>query len=179
MIKSEVKTELKAQLNDDPLINKRHSIAHIEKADNDIITMLKTEVEFLRNELLSKDKIMDLLIKDKCSTSDNVGFNNMHNDDDSNVYPKKSIRAKRNFTENGSIKTHNRYQILNTTPLTEHDINFNFNDDSNDFNISTNTRDNQVIKRKHYRSTTIIGDSIVKDVKSYKMRKQIPKGDKI
>lgn len=32
---------------------------------------------------------------------------------------------------------------------------------------------------KQYRSTTVIGDSIVKDVKAYKMRKHIPKRDKL
>lgn len=174
MIKVEVKSELRAQLNNEPLINKIHSVNHIEKVDNDIIIMLKTEVAFLRNELLSKDKIMELLIKDKCS-SDNVHCNNMPNDDTSFVYPKKSTKVTRTPSDNSFIKTHNRYQMLNTTPLTER--NYNYNEDSNDFDVSTNSRNQAKVKQN--RSTTIIGDSIVKDVKPYKMRKHIPKGDKL
>ena len=165
MIKLEVKNEFKS-------INNEHSlspkpITHINYTDNPIITTLQSEVEFLRKELLSKDKVIELLIKDK-RTSNNNSINCSDNDA-SFVHPKNSIKLKQNPDDNSyKINTENRFQILNTTPLTECD----------NINVSVNSTNNKT-KRKKYRSTTIIGDSVIKDIKAQKMKKNIPKGEKI
>ena len=43
---------------------------------DDLISTLKEEINFLRNEVVSKDKIIELTIKDKCDahTEKNVNF---------------------------------------------------------------------------------------------------------
>ena len=141
--------------------------------DNKLIDSLNSEVEFLRKEVASKDKIIELLI------TESRGYNNVNefkNNEPLFIHPKKSAKLNHNPEDNNyNIKIQNRFGMLDTTPLTEND-NCNFNECSGDINASVNSANN---KRKNYRSTTIIGDSIVKDVNAIKMRRCLPKGDKV
>ena len=97
--------------------------------------------------------------------------------DDPFVYPRKTSRVKNNYADkSNTIKTSNQFDILDTMPLSDGNR-FDF-DDNSAFNMPASIGSNKS-KRKTYRSTTIIGDSIIKDVKQYKMKKHLPKGDKI
>ena len=63
-IKREVKNEIKNALNSNQLnADIRNDI--VNDNNDSLITSLKSEIDFLRNELLSKDKIIEMIIKDK------------------------------------------------------------------------------------------------------------------
>ena len=200
-IKSEVSsalTELNARtistdINNSLTFQQESNNTKTDNNNNILIAALNDEIKFLRSEINSKDTIIELLIKEKPLRDDknnqtsctNAKYtesfiqHDNHSDNNSFVYPKKSFRVNHNTTDSTyNIKTHNRYQLLNTTPLTECD-DFDYNESNSDFHdVSTQGASNQV-KRKSYRSTTIIGDSIIKDIKYKKIKKDITKGDKI
>lgn len=172
MIKVEVKSEVKTQLsnNNKHLLNAKHySTPSINIPDNEIITTLTSKVEFLQKELLSKEKIIDLLLKEKHAKSNCDKIDN----DIPFIYPKKYSKLQNPSDNTFNITTHNGFQILDSSPLTEC-----IDEHNSNINTSINNINNKV-KSKNYRSTTIIGDSIVKGIKSYEMRKRIYKGDKI
>ena len=177
MVKLEVKSEVKTQLNNnnEHLLNARHyATTTVNIPDNDIITTLKSEVAFLKSELLSKEKIIDLLLKDKYLKSNCDKIDN----DIPFIHPKKYSKLQ-NSTDNNTfnITTHNGFQLLDSSPLTECNGD-DFNEHNSDINTSINNTSNKVTNRQ-YRSTTIIGDSIVKGIQQHEMRKCIAKGDKI
>lgn len=176
MIKVEVKSEVKTQLNNNNkhLLNAKHcDTPSIHIPDNEIITTLTSQVEFLKNELLSKEKTIDLLLKDKYAKSNYDKSDN----DIPFIYPKKYSKLQNPSDNTFNITTHNGFQLLDSSPLTECN-GYNYDERNSDIDTSINNINNKV-KSKKYRSTTIIGDSIVKGIKSYEMRKRIPKGDKI
>lgn len=197
MIKTEVNNEFMLQQ-----LSQQKIATSTNNADNSVITTLKSEVEFLRNELLSKDKIIDMLVKDKCSynsknvncTDNDVSVITQKNSDRlkhnppvdrtdnevSFIYPKISSRVKSNPPDNCNITTQNRFEMLNTTALTEcENYNFDRSNDTEFYNEDTNPLINTAHNKRKYRSTTIIGDSIIKDIKQYKLKKNISKGDKV
>ena len=159
--------------------NKRNS--------SDLVNVLLDQIEFLKGELKSKDSIIKILINDRVSdkplnstcNKDNLNNNTSVNRDNETPfsYPKKSSKLSNPADNIYNIKTHNGFELLSTTPLTEcngHDF-----DESNS-NFSNNTNSvNNTVHRKNYRSTTILGDSIIKDIKKHHIKKYIPKGDKI
>ena len=72
---SKIKTEVKLALNEALNVNISHSIKQTDnknvmdfnenKCLKELITTLKEEINLLRNEMDSKDKIIELIIKDK------------------------------------------------------------------------------------------------------------------
>ena len=82
-IKSEVKLALNELINHDFIQNIQHNNNSSNgfnlkenKSMDDLISTLKEEIDFLRNEVVSKDKIIELMRKDKCDahTEKNVNF---------------------------------------------------------------------------------------------------------
>ena len=159
--------------NNEHLLNAKHyATPSINIPDNEIITTLTSEVEFLKKELLSKEKIIDLLLKDKYAKS-----NCDNNDNDIPfINPKKYNKLQNPSDNTFNIKTHNRFQLLDSSPLTECN-GYDFYEHNSDIDASIKITNK--VKSKKYRSTTIIGDSIIKGIQSHEMRKCIPKGDKI
>ena len=93
----------------------------------DHIEYLKNDIEFLRKELSSKDKIIDLLLKDNY-IDNNVYDNENNNDDDDDlfIYPKRSTRVDYGANEdNGDkpIELYNRFNLLSTSPSNGDKIN--------------------------------------------------------
>lgn len=174
-IKLEVKHAINLMLNNNSINSERLSIPDNNKDTNDIISILKDELQFLKDELSSKDKIIEMIIKDKPCINESASDNT--DNDDSFVYTKKSFKP--NYThdnKNSSIYLNNRFEILSTTPVTNcEELN---ESSSNDINGSSNNVHKPNIKNKH-RSTTIIGDSIIKHINPFKMKKDMHKGDKL
>ena len=113
-IKSEVKLALNEFVNHDCIQNLKYTDEKNEMSskDNkclpDLITILKDEITFLRNEVQSKDKIIELIIEDKFNDSaeKNVSFvgkstitsiteNNMTNDQNFKINEKVASNKKR------------------------------------------------------------------------------------
>ena len=73
-IKSEVKLAMHEFVNHDAIqkyTNEKNETSLKDKCLPDLITTLKDQITFLRNEIQSKDKIIELMIKDKFN--DNAG----------------------------------------------------------------------------------------------------------
>ena len=116
--------------------------------------MLNSEVDFLRKEMASKDKIIELLIKEKSNYNGNIG----DKDNKQFEHPKKANHDGINI-----IPVKNSFN-----PLAEQNTN-------TDERTSTETTKKTITK---YRSTTIIGDSLIRDIKQQRIRKDLP-GNKV
>jgi hypothetical protein len=178
IIKQEVKNEFKL-LNDNVLsdisahtvkLNKHEFTANDSKVireDNKIlIDSLNSEIQFLRNEMASKDRIIEMLIKDRDSQF-NRSIENKTNDTTNNVfqYPSKSNTNKQhaNKHDDRSIQLSNRFDALNN----EESLTANSGDQHNVNNIKKN------------RTTTIVGDSMIKEIKAHKMKIDLDPDDRI
>ena len=92
----------------------------------DHIEYLKHDIEFLKKELASKDKIIDLLSKDNYIDDNDYNENNNDANDDLFIYPKRSTRVHYGPNEdngNRPIKLYNRFNLLNTSPSNGDKIN--------------------------------------------------------
>ena len=123
-IKTEVKHEIEITLDKCNLLSAKsdksncfnvdESLSLNKKDNNELIESLKSEIAFLRNEIASKDKIIEMVIKDKSS------INNVHNgknvndriNDDSFIYPKKNSKTIYNDNSNYDINSINRFSVL-------------------------------------------------------------------
>ena len=113
-----------------------------------MIDSLNSERDSLRKEVASKDKIIELLIKDKGIIRDrvNVDENKVNNN---NPFKVPKIYAKNNYDEYiNVISVNNRYNALAVE------------------NAHTCEKESTEPKTE-YRSTTIIGDSIIRDIKQH------------
>ena len=130
-----------------------------------MINALNSEIEFLRKDVLSKDTIIKLLITD----------NN------------KSIEVKTRESSKQSDKS------IESNLIDRRKKNDNFvnkKDDSNDIRkkvVNDNTRYEKIANefkpvkkgKEHLRTVSIIGDSMLKDVKGYNMKKNLPSNTKV
>ena len=70
-IKSEVQIAVNELINNDLIVkrsnDKNEPVSKGNKSSQDLITVLMDEVKFLRNELTSKDKIIEIMVKDLCT----------------------------------------------------------------------------------------------------------------
>lgn len=182
-IKLEVENQVKSLLNKNNFV---HSFTTpVDKVDdNEIIQLLKNQLDFVKNEIASKDKIIDMLINDKASIKSRNAekiVNDTKDNNDAFIYPRKNNKIKYNYNNkdknNNTIKLTNRFDILDTTTVTNcmnaYGNDFNSTIDSNHHDISKHYR------RNKNRSITIVGDSIVKDIKAFKLKKSTTKGDKL
>lgn len=165
-IKMEVKNEINMLVNNDCLLDGK-------VFKHEIIDILKTELDTLKNELKSKDMIIDMLIKEKSPSKSNDNNNFDANNNDPFVNPKKTVKLdNKQDNQRKGIQLNNKFDLLNTMPVTTMD-------EDND-NAVNDTSNNGIVKSiRKYRSTTIIGDSIIKDIKPHKMRKAVTKGDRV
>ena len=181
-IKSEVENQVLSLFNKHNVIHKNSFNIPDDKIDNnEIITILKNELEFLKNEIASKDKIINMLLEDKLSIVPEIKENNTNDnkDNDPFIYPRKHSenRQDNNRAVNNTIQLNNHYDLLNTTAVTNC-----VDARGNDLVNSTINSDNGTVNRNRQnknRSITIVGDSIIKDVKGFKMKKSIARGDKL
>ena len=154
-IKSEVNDAVKNHL-ELLNVNNPNSDRVINNTDQKtLIDTLNSEITFLRNELNSKDKIIELLIKDKPVTA------TINDDKVENVINSMPVNNPLN---------HDDMEVINKNPIDESSTEQNENDK---FIVISNK------KKSNKRSITIIGDSTVKDIKSFKMRKALSSSDKI
>ena len=142
-IKSEVKLAMQEFVNHDAIqkyTNEKNETSLKDKCLPDLITTLKDQITFLRNEIQSKDKIIELMIKDK--------FND-------NAEKKVNFVAKSTVTN-----TESKIGLENT---------------ARDKNIKIS----EEAGSKNKRTTVILGDSIIKDVEQYKIRKGLNNKERV
>lgn len=146
---NDVKTFNNNELWSNDMVNNRNN--------NDLIDSLKSEISFLRKELTS---VINLLHK---------------NSIDRKPIDRVSISNKRDRNDN-SIN-HNKIVSIDDSPkdniykMDSRALNVKIDDCTEGFT--------KVKSNNNKRSITIIGDSIVKDVKPFRMRNALPKNDKL
>ena len=130
-----------------------------------LITTLKDEITFLRNELRSKDKIIELIVKES----------NLPSNKEFKVSTSKTV--KRN---DGANVNNNRPPLHNK--FTRHN---SVNDDVNDAIETKVTGERKDIsartnkKQNGKRTINFIADSILKDMKPYDLKHKMKKTDKL
>lgn len=189
-VKSEVTNEINRLCDNDNSLDTKLSSRH-EIAKTDIIAdILKAEIDFLKNEIASKNKIIETLLKDRTKTSsDNCNNNNNKQDFDNNkdndpfVEPRDPIKSiNEQHNRSNTIALTNRFDILSTMPISSSGLEDNYDETVNNIPHNSSTESIKADSIKHnkkYRSTTIMGSSLIKDIKAYKMRHSITKGDRI
>ena len=146
------------------------NVKAIEKNSNDVITEISKDIIFLRTECASKNEIIKTLISDK---------NNF-------VYPKKVAKIPLSGGYN-KLSTLNRYECLSDEGEYS-DVQLTHNSNAiKERNAKTagNKRNKEKdqnqsrFNQKKTRVTTILGDSIIKDLKPHKIRKEIGPEEKV
>ena len=132
-IKSQVKQELEVLLSEENLLSinlKRNKDAkYNDSNDHRLLTTLQSEVDFLRNEILTKNKIIEMILVD--NRNNNVINENhskhLNGDDRNHDTRKKSIRRKkRDQINSNTIQLNNRFSLLDDeTNLRINDGNIN------------------------------------------------------
>lgn len=145
----------------------------ILKTLNDRIVFLEEEIRFknqLINKLISKPSMSDepkLSQQLDIFNSSNLNFENKLSNDDNFCAPKKTISVHKSSTNNTNFIHNNKYESLPIERIGEVEN-----------SINENNNDNRSDKRKRYRnnknknnlkSIHIIGDSIIKEIKGWKL----------
>ena len=170
-IKSEVKMAVNEHISstnsaDQPLKNGNNS------ATNDLnkilIDSLISEIDFLRKELQSKDKLIEIIIKEKPiikNTNDDININDFKLDNaQSNKKPTQMNKHVGNMNDL-YLEKQDGDDILKT--------------DHNIGNISKHEPPTNLNITKKKRNITILGDSLIKNIKSFKMRQCMDINDNI
>ena len=166
------------------VLNADQNVSKMNYDNDPLIIALKSEIDFLRKELSSKNRIIELIIKDNYSIGNKKavdGLNHKSSNNNSIINKIKDasvLRDERSGTtarnENNisrdRVKISNRYEVLSDEVNSEQIINTDIDD------LHEEKTDTQKIKK---RVITICGDSTIKDIKPFKMRKVISSNDKI
>ena len=133
----------------------------------------------MRNECASKDEIIKILLSDKTITNSPTSSSNY-------LYPKKASKPP-NDNNPSDIVTRNRFDCLTHEDDKDDDEsnvmfieskknkpNDRYNKDKRHDDKRTNTG-----KQQQQRTITILGDSIIKDIKSHKIKQQLGTGENI
>ena len=168
--------------NDESNLNTGDDIKSDGKSNYDVlITTLKEEITFLRNELRSKDKIIELIVKES-----NAGYerNVSANNNCDFEFSKKSLKRNNTTQLKETLPVHNKFSSL--------EINKNSNDVSGAHSGTRETRENTAAKKTQKerklnekkptgkrRVINFIGDSILKDMNPYNLKQKISKTDKL
>ena len=154
-IKREVKLALDYCLKSD--ISQTSPNKNPTHANELLIATLREEITFLRNELQSKDEIIKLIIKDKdaCDVKSKL-----------KIHEKSSVENVVN-----SINANNRKHKISDELKNVGDKNNGAHTEIKVDDTNTNTN-----KQK---SITILGDSIIKNIESHKMRKCMINNEKV
>ena len=179
LIKDEVKSVITSEINanasnnilnhiKDASINNTNVFSSNELLNNrnndDLVDSLKSEITYLRKELAS---VINLLHKDR---------NPIINSVDRKSIERNFIASKYDVKDDSSY--HNRFDVkddchkVNNSYKTDYPRHVNGKDDNSEGFID-------VKKKTNKRSITIIGDSIIKEVKPFKMRNLLLKNEKV
>ena len=145
-----------------------HPIIIEDEATAEILTInrLNDEIQKLRADLSSKDKIIEMLSKPNNNNEKN------YNEKELNITNVVKHRRSVHSCNNGELSIH----LENINDIQLENINENTNDlhcDNNKF--ATVTRKTANSKR----TITIVGDSIIKDIQPYKMKHKLKPNDKL
>ena len=163
-IKSEVKIAFSEHFSTANHVDQSYNCINSSIGRNDmLIESLKSEIDFLRKELQSKDKIMEISIKEKSFISnknDEINANDDANDSKfEDVQRNKKLTHKKQSVNNNDVnKTRNTCS------------------ETNDGKDVLNTDKNLANKKKN---VTILGDSMIKNIKPYKMKQCMETNDKV
>jgi hypothetical protein len=149
------------------------NVKAIEINSKDVITEMTKDIIFLRSECASKNEIIKTLISDK----------------DNFLYPKKVAKTPLNGGFN-KLSTSNRYEYLTDEgENSDEHLTHNSNAIKEKSAKTAGNKRNKANQEKHQnqsrfnqkktRVTTILGDSIIKDVKPHKIRDEIGPEEKV
>ena len=148
----------------------RSSINNIS-ANDVLIDTLKDEIKFLRSELLSKDKIIELILKQL--PSENESFERNVRENNEFKVSDKTFKGTKDSSLINSLPLHNKFTPLNHIKIKD-DV-MNVSADKKDTNKTESSRNTKSSKR----TINIIGDSLLKDVKPYQLKHKVKKNDKL
>ena len=125
-----------------------------------------------------------MLLNDKLSDNSNEDIKkpDYTNNNDPFVSPKNPIKINKGHHKNmNNITTNNSFGLLSTTPISSTDFDFDNSEDNDAFSVNSISNNTESFNnnKKKYRSTTIIGGRMVKDLKAHKLKRSINKGDRI
>ena len=126
-----------------------------------LIDALNSEIHFLRKELLSKDTIIKLLISDK-----SIDLKTKELDNKTSIDIDKNV-VNKNYDLNKSktlVTDYNHRKKAST---------------NNDTNKNVNDFKPQKKAKENLRTVSIVGDSMLKDVKGYQIKKNLPPNTKV
>ena len=173
-IKDEVKNAinesslLKANTNSINVISPECENEANSKKNNDLVNVLLDQIEFLKGELKSKDSIIKLLLSDRVTSINTEKLKGVTCNYNTNI--------SRNVESNGQGKVeqnNNRDDIC-----LDKDQNCEF-DNGDDNGIKKGETKSINVNKNKQRSTTIIGDSLLKDLEPRKMREAMGRLEKV
>ena len=147
----------------------------IYRNDDTLIATLKDEITFLRNELRSKDKIIELIVKEYPTSSDN----NMpvNKDSEFQLY-KKTFKHNAVESVKNNVTLQNRYSSLSVNSEKD-DVTCVTDNVKNSDCLSGKDFTPVETKKSTKRKCTVLGDSIVKNVQAHKMQRAMKNTDKV
>ena len=167
------------RLKDYPSLDDLHQQNNFDKCGTNLYNSLERQIEYLKDEAKSKNKIIEMLISDKKSENiTHVSHNNDLQKSQNFQHPKNTIKQKQLTDSYCNCLTKNRYEALSV----ENDINDNDRIDEaleDNKKESTHRNDDNVTKRNRHKKkainngnknnkertvVAILGDSIIKDV---------------
>ena len=167
--RSEFNNPVNRNSDDGSELNLENDYKAIKNPTNDLlIEVLKEEIAFLRSELTSKNKIIELLIKDKHISN----VQNQH----ALIDIKSSDTSTKNKrpTNKNKNNTSNHHKIFNGNNALGDENSFS-TDEEIEYTVVKKANQNGNNKR----SITIIGDSLIKDMESYKMKNGLSSKDRV
>ena len=139
---------------------------------------MRKNITFLRNECASKNEIIKILLSDKTTTNSPTSSSNY-------VYPKKTSKPP-NDNNPSDVVTRNRFDCLTQDDKDDNESNVMFikskkNKPNDRYNKDKRHNDKRTNtgKQQQKRTITILGDSIIKDIKSHKIKQQLGTGENI
>ena len=181
---------------------------NILKENNQKLTMveanvkkLEADIDFLKDELKAKNEIIKILsttearepadpIKTCYKNGHNNGNSERHGEGDgygnNDPYHEEFINPKKTFRYNNRalgnnfpITTENRYSVFNEEIKNTNRSGCNEQKQNDEYSRDMSGKHYHNKKRNNKRSITILGTSIIKDIKPYKMNKSLEPGSKI
>jgi len=152
------------------------------KSSNRCIAFLEKEVDFLRSEMLSKNKIIEMLLQDGRSSQTNLTkiHTGSHYQETKkvsqvshnvNFQTPKNTAKKSNFDSNYKTITQNRFEVLSTGNENNEMDPKSFEIEIDDKNVTKRQirKGGNQNKKPNKTIVAILGDSIVKDVKGWEL----------
>ena len=136
----------------------KHNCSIDRKVNDTLLSTLNSEIAFLRSELSSKNKTIELLINDR-SIAQSELRKGLLND-------LKTVNSDNHTV--GMSSDYNKRKNISTA-----------NQDGEKSNVVDNNKFIKVKAKNNARSISIIGDSIIKGMDPFKMKKSLPSKDKL